>query len=245
MAMSIRSGRTDVADVERNRGRDLSRRAAEDDVAAATAVVFVVDDDESVRASLRRLITSVGFKVEVFPSAKAFLSARRPDVPACLVLDVRLPGLSGLDLQRELAATDAELPIIFLTGHGDIPMSVRAMKAGAVEFLTKPFREQELLDAIRGGIERDRKMRAERHERTELRRRYATLTPRERDVLSRIVGGLLNKQIAGKLGTSEATVTPYIGVVYEGKFGDTATFARRQGEKTSDVRFTFGVRSRW
>jgi FixJ family two-component response regulator len=122
------------------------------------------------------------------------------------VLDVRLPGLSGLDLQRELADTDAALPIIFLTGHGDIPMSVRAMKAGAVEFLTKPFREQDLLDAIRNAIERDRTMRAERREHTELRGRYASLTPRERDVLARIVAGLLNKQIAGELGTSEATV---------------------------------------
>ena len=122
-------------------------------------IVFVVDDDRSVRDALRRLITSVGFAVEVFPSAQAFLRARRPDVPGCLVLDVRLPGLSGLDLQRELADSDTALPIIFLTGHGDIPMSVRAMKAGAVEFLTKPFREQDLLDAIRGAIERDRATR--------------------------------------------------------------------------------------
>jgi FixJ family two-component response regulator len=147
MATSTRSGQTAVRDTERNPGRDLPRGAAKEDVSAAAAVVFVVDDDASIRDSLRRLITSVGFKVEVFPSARAFLSARRPDAPGCLVLDVRLPGLSGLDLQRELAETDAELPIIFITGHGDIPMSVRAMKAGAVEFLTKPFREQELLDA--------------------------------------------------------------------------------------------------
>jgi FixJ family two-component response regulator len=159
-----------------------------------------------MRNSLRRLITSVGFTVQVFASARAFLDAGRPDVPACLVLDVRLPGLSGLDLQRELADTDAELPIIFLTGHGDIPMSVQAMKAGAAEFLTKPFRQQQLLDAIRSAIERDRTIRAERRERVELQRRYASLTPRERDVLVRIVAGLLNKQIAGELGTSEATV---------------------------------------
>jgi len=187
-----------VGDAGRNRGRDLAGRSSEDDVSAAAAVVFVVDDDPSIRDSLRRLLMSVGFKVELFPSARAFLAARRPDAPGCLVLDVRLPGLSGLDLQRELAATDAELPIIFLTGHGDIPMSVRAMKAGAVEFLTKPFREQELLDAIRSAIECDRTIRAERQERTELRQRYASLTPRERDVLVRIVGGLLNKQIAGR-----------------------------------------------
>src|SRR5437870_6883744 len=169
-------------------------------------IVFVVDDDAAVRDGLRRLLSSVGLTAEVFPTAQAFWHARRPDAPGCLVLDVRLPGLSGLDLQRELAETDAALPIIFLTGHGDIPMSVRAMKAGAVEFLTKPFREQDLLDAIRSAIERDRTMRAERHERTELRGRYASLTPRERDVLARIVAGLLNKQIAGELGTSEATV---------------------------------------
>jgi FixJ family two-component response regulator len=175
-------------------------------VTSSAPVVFVVDDDSSVRDSLRRLISSVGFGVEVFPSAQAFLKARRPDVPGCLVLDVRLPGLSGLDLQRELADTEAALPIIFLTGHGDIPMSVRAMKAGAVEFLTKPFREQDLLDAIRGAIERDRVMRLDRQEVSALRSRHASLTPRERDVLTRIVAGLLNKQIAGELGTSEATV---------------------------------------
>jgi FixJ family two-component response regulator len=169
-------------------------------------IVFVVDDDSSFRDALRRLISSVGLTVEVFPTAQAFLVASRPDAPSCLVLDVRLPGLSGLDLQRELAKTDASLPIIFLTGHGDIPMSVRAMKAGAVEFLTKPFREQDLLDAIRNAIERDRVARRDRRELAELRRRYETLTPRERDVMAGIVAGLLNKQIAGKFGTSENTV---------------------------------------
>jgi FixJ family two-component response regulator len=133
------------------------------------SIVFVVDDDRSVRDGLRRLLASVGLTVAVFPSAQAFLSTPRPDAPGCLVLDVRLPGLSGLDLQRELADTDAALPIIFLTGHGDIPMSVRAMKAGAIEFLTKPFREQDLLDAIRGAIERDRGARRARRELAELR----------------------------------------------------------------------------
>jgi FixJ family two-component response regulator len=200
---------------------------------ADTPVVFVVDDDASVRESLRRLISSVGFRVEVFPTAQAFLRARRPDAPGCLVLDVRLPGLSGLDLQRELADTDAALPIIFLTGHGDIPMSVRAMKAGAVEFLTKPFREQDLLDGIRNAIERDRTLRADRQDRTELRGRYATLTPRERDVLVRIVAGLLNKQIAGELGTSEATVKEQrahvMAKMQAGSVADLVRFASRLG----------------
>jgi len=200
---------------------------------SGSPVVFVVDDDSAVRDSLRRLITSVGFMVEVFPSAQAFMRARRADAPGCLVLDVRLPGLSGLDLQRELADTDAALPIIFLTGHGDIPMSVRAMKAGAVEFLTKPFREQDLLDAIRSAIERDRAARQERQELAELRGRYALLTPRERDVLAGIVAGLLNKQIAGELGTSEVTVKEQRGHLMRkmqaGSVADLVRFASRLG----------------
>jgi FixJ family two-component response regulator len=177
------------------------------------SVVFVVDDDASVRDSLRRLLTSVGLMVEVFPSAQAFLQRPRADSPGCLVLDVRLPGLSGLDLQRELAGTDTALPIVFLTGHGDIPMSVRAMKAGAVEFLTKPFREQDLLDAIRQAIERDRITRQERQGLAALRERYGSLTPRERDVMAGVVAGLLNKQIAADFGTSEATVKEQRGQV--------------------------------
>ena len=173
---------------------------------ASGPVIFVIDDDKSVRDSLRRLLTSVGLSVEVFSTAQAFLGSRRPDTPGCVVLDVRLPGLSGLDLQRELADTDAALPIVFITGHGDIPMSVRAMKAGAVEFLTKPFREQDLLEAIRQAVERDRVNRHDRREFAELRRRHDTLTPREREVMAGIVAGRLNKQIAAEFGTSEATV---------------------------------------
>jgi FixJ family two-component response regulator len=182
-------------------------------MSAETPIVFVVDDDRSVRNSLRRLITSVGMAVEVFPTAQEFLGTPRGEAPGCLVLDVRLPGLSGLDLQRELANTNATLPIIFLTGHGDIPMSVRAMKAGAIEFLTKPFRGQELLDAIQQAIARDRAAREERRELTELRRRYDSLTPRERRVMSGVVAGLLNKQVAAELGTTEATVKEQRGQV--------------------------------
>src|SRR5882672_10132237 len=156
-------------------------------MSAETPIVFVVDDDRSVRDSLRRLITSVGMTVEVFPTAQAFLSAPRGDAPGCLILDVRLPGLSGLDLQRELVNSNATLPIIFLTGPGDILMSVQAMKAGAIEFLTKPFSGQARLDAMRHAIDRDRVARTGRHELSELRRRYETLTPRERDVMAGVV----------------------------------------------------------
>jgi RNA polymerase sigma factor (sigma-70 family) len=169
-------------------------------------VVFVVDDDESLRESLKDLIRSVGLRVEAFASAQEFQRAKRPDVPSCLVLDVRLKGLSGLDLQKRMADADLDIPIIFITGHGDIPMSVKAMKAGAVEFLTKPFRDQDLLDAIEQGLERDRKAREQRAQIEELHSRYRSLTPREREVLTLVVAGLLNKQIAGELGTSESSV---------------------------------------
>ena len=171
-----------------------------------SGLVFVVDDDPAMRHSLENLICSVGLEVEGFPSAQEFLRRERPDVPGCLVLDVRLPGLSGLALQKRMIEAGMEIPIIFITGHGDIPMTVKAMKAGAVEFLTTPFRDQDLLDAIQQALERDRKAREQRVEIEELRRRVDSLTPRERDVLNLVVTGLLNKQIAGKLGTSETTV---------------------------------------
>ena len=169
-------------------------------------IVFAVDDDASMREALSRLFRSIGMRAEIFGSAQDFLIFKRPDAPACLVLDVRLPGLSGLDLQRELAAADCTIPIIFITGHGDIPMSVEAMKAGAVEFLTKPFRDQALLDAIHQAIRRDRANRKRRGEIAEQRARYDLLTQREREVLALVVTGLLNKQIAAQLGTTEFIV---------------------------------------
>jgi FixJ family two-component response regulator len=170
------------------------------------SIVYVVDDDSSVREAIKSLIRSVGLRVETFGTAQEFLHSARPDAPGCVVLDVRLPGLSGLDLQRELAANGINLPVIFITGHGDIPMSVRAMKAGALEFLTKPFRDQDLLDAIQQALERDRGARQQRLETAELRERFDSLTAREREVMGLVVSGLLNKQIAGELGTSEVTI---------------------------------------
>jgi FixJ family two-component response regulator len=169
-------------------------------------IVFVVDDDASMRDALRSLIRSVGLRVELFDSPREFLRANRPDAPSCLVLDVRLRGKSGLDLQRELAEANDHIPIIFITGHGDIPMSVRAMKAGAVEFLTKPPHSQDLLDAIHEALERDRARRQREAETAILRERLESLTPREREVLPRIVSGLLNKQVAAEIGATEATV---------------------------------------
>jgi FixJ family two-component response regulator len=170
------------------------------------AMVFVVDDDAPMRQSLENLIRSVGLRVELFASAQEFLRSKRLDLPSCLVLDVRLPGLSGLDLQRRTGDAGIEIPIVFITGHGDIPMSVRAMKAGAVEFLTKPFRDQDLLDAIQLALERDRKARHQRAALDELRSRFDSLTSREREVMKHVVAGLLNKQIGAELGTSETTV---------------------------------------
>ena len=169
-------------------------------------VVFVVDDDPSVRSSLKFLLSTVGLQAESFDSAASFLQRKLPDAPSCLVLDVRLPGLSGLDFQRELAAKNIGIPIVFLTGHGDIPMSVRAIKAGAVEFLTKPFRDQDLLDAVRIALDRDRARREQEKDLLTLRRHFESLTAREQEVISMVVSGMLNKQIADQLGTAESTV---------------------------------------
>jgi FixJ family two-component response regulator len=173
---------------------------------AVEPIVFLVDDDQLFRRSTERLIRTAGLNVQPFSSARDFLKSSRPEGPACLVLDVRMPGLSGMDLQRELAQSGFQIPIVFITGHGDIPMSVRAMKAGAVEFLTKPFRSRVFLDAIRAAIERDRLALQKQSETRELRERYQQLTPREREVMTLIAEGLLNKQVAAQLSTTEATV---------------------------------------
>jgi RNA polymerase sigma factor (sigma-70 family) len=169
-------------------------------------IVFVVDDDPSVRRAIKRLVESVGLRVELFGSASEFMSSTRPDVVSCLITDIRLPGISGLTFQRELANAKNEIPMIFITAHGDIPMTVRAMKAGAVEFLTKPFDDQDLLDAIQVALKRDRERRQRQAEAEILRERFELLTPREREVLPLVVSGLLNKQVAAELGTTEATV---------------------------------------
>src|SRR4051812_2195875 len=176
-------------------------------------IVFVVDDDPLVRDSVADLLGSAGFAVQTFGSAIEFVEGKRPDIPACLILDVELPDLSGLDLQTTLAKSGVEVPIIFLTGHGDIPRSVRAMKAGAVEFLTKPFHRTELIGAVRQALLRDRELRSQRSETSELRERLRTLTPRERQVMALVVAGLLNKQIASELGTTDMTIKVHRGRV--------------------------------
>jgi FixJ family two-component response regulator len=179
------------------------------------ATVYVVDDDPSVRAAVKRLIESTGLPVQAFATAREFLNSKRPDTPGCLILDVCLPGLTGLDLQRELTAEGLHLPVIFLTGHGDIPMTVQALKAGAVEFLTKPFRNQDLLQAVGQAVEQDCTARQQRAKLAQLRERYDRLTAREHDVLELVVSGMLNKQIARELGTSEVTVKRHRGQMME------------------------------
>jgi FixJ family two-component response regulator len=182
------------------------RNSSPKTVASTEPLVFIVDDDDSMRQALARLFYSVKLQVEVFASAQEFLKSERPDVPSCLVLDVRLPGLSGLEFQAELAKENIRIPIVFISGHGDIPMSVRAMKAGAMDFLVKPFRDQDLLDAVAAAIHRDQSRREQENEISDLRRHFESLTPRERDIMALVAGGLMSKQIAAKFDLSEITV---------------------------------------
>jgi FixJ family two-component response regulator len=194
-------------------------------------MVYVIDDDRQIREGLHSLIRSVGFRVETFASAQEFLDAKRPDAPACLILDVRMPGLSGLDLQQTLKNANLRLPIIFITGHGDIPMSVRAMKEGAHEFLTKPVRGQDLLEAVQKAIAADTRARQERAELDGIRSRFQSLTPREREVTDLVVAGLLNKQIADELGMSELTVKTHRAHVMEKTAADSLAHLVRMAEK--------------
>jgi FixJ family two-component response regulator len=197
----------------------------------ADPIVFVVDDDPSIREAIGKLISTVGLRVETFGSTAEFLRHERPVAPSCLVLDVRLPESSGLELQRELAEAGIEIPIIFITGHADVPMTVRAMKAGAVEFLTKPFRGQELLDAVQEAIAKDRKAATDRAQTAEIRSRYDSLTPREKEVFALVVAGLLNKQIGGELGTSELTIKTHRGRVMDKMAAESVADLVRMSER--------------
>jgi len=199
-------------------------------------IVFVIDDDAMIRDGIKSLIRSVGLRVDTFASADEFMLAKRPDVPACLVLDVRMPGVSGLDLQRRLSESHIFIPIIFITGHGDIPMSVRAMKEGAAEFLTKPVRGQDLLDAIQKAVAHDRGVRKSRAELADIRTRFESLTPRETEVLNLVVAGLLNKQIADELGMSELTVKTHRAHVMEKTQADSLAHLVRMSEKLTASR---------
>jgi len=194
-------------------------------------IVFVIDDDRLIREGMQSLMKSVGLRVETFASAQDFMLAKRPPGPACLVLDVRMPGLSGLELQRKLSDANIHIPIIFITGHGDIPMSVRAIKEGAHEFLTKPVRGQDLLDAVQKAVAHDRKLQKEQAEMKEIRQRFESLTPREKEVLDLVVAGLLNKQIADELGTSELTVKTHRAHVMEKTQADSLAHLVRMTEQ--------------
>jgi len=195
------------------------------------ATVFVIDDDGRMRAAMQRLLKSVGLRAEAFASPQEFLRRKLPDGPSCLILDVRLPGMSGLDVQRKLTETGLQIPVIFITGHGDIPMTVKAMKSGAVEFLTKPFRDQDLLDAIQQALQRENEMRQQQHEIQELQERYQTLTAREREVMGLLASGMLTKQIASRLGTSEITAQVHRGQVMRKMDANSPAELGRMAEK--------------